>query len=812
MVAPQISPLPTPPARNDPANFAARGDAFLLALPQFRSEANAVSSFVDTRIQEAFDAGLANAASNASSAAASASAASGSASAASSSAASAAASYDQFDDRYLGPKSANPILDNDGNTLLVGAMYFNTAAMETRVWNGTAWQSASVVGGTVNSLNVTGALSYQGTLTGGTGVVNLGGGQLVKDIAGNLGLGIAPSPFISPTIQIGGFGSVFGDGNTLALGHGYTTSPFNGSSIHATTGERPLTLRIDKSDGAFKFFVAPAGTAGQPVSFFEAVRFTADLKVGISQPNPNAKLDILQGEIRAGTQESTGGSTILSGQYSGNETINIFGARRSSGGTVIGYSAEPRPDDAGYRSTQGQFVAAPKVIEMDSDGFKFLSAPNALTSRNVALTMNELGRMSNNGNLLLATTNQLGALGGSIRLGDVTAIDQDTNSTYIAAGSSGAEVSTRLKTGNLPVQISLNSASGAIIFRRSLAGAAGEVFAFAESGRFTSGGYFKVSPTGQYVDGSNSNRIATDNHLFISNAGDATVIASNLIENVSQAATYGSIVKAAFTGTHFIAFTGGSLAYQVLANGSVQNATNSYGAISDPKLKNILGSKGSTWQKTKAYNWIEYYLKSDTEQNTKMLGLNAADALEVSPGVVDFSDDMREEIYTETFTKMVPVTQTVVKESTTTSIELVDGQYRQVLSTKPVEVEEPVLDEFPLFDESGEPVLEEVSPYKAAVLDENGEVIEPEQPPEYRQKMHLVQRMEEVTEQVEKRRMVPTGEQTMSVKYSVIGMQYFRTVQECQSRIEGLETFSLQSSEVIDQLMARVASLEAASN
>lgn len=42
-----ITALPTPPSRSDPANFAARGDAFLGALPTFATEANAVASEVN---------------------------------------------------------------------------------------------------------------------------------------------------------------------------------------------------------------------------------------------------------------------------------------------------------------------------------------------------------------------------------------------------------------------------------------------------------------------------------------------------------------------------------------------------------------------------------------------------------------------------------------------------------------------------------------------------------------------------------------------------------------------------------------------
>ena len=69
----------------------------------------------------------------------SASAASGSASAASGSASSAAASYDSFDDRYLGSKASEPTVDNDGNPLLVGALYFNSSLGVMKVYDGSGW-------------------------------------------------------------------------------------------------------------------------------------------------------------------------------------------------------------------------------------------------------------------------------------------------------------------------------------------------------------------------------------------------------------------------------------------------------------------------------------------------------------------------------------------------------------------------------------------------------------------------------------------------------------------------------------------------
>ena len=66
------------------------------------------------------------------------------ASEAAASATAAAASADSFDDLYLGAKSSDPSVDNDGDALTTGDIYFNTSANNLRVWNGSAWQVAAV--------------------------------------------------------------------------------------------------------------------------------------------------------------------------------------------------------------------------------------------------------------------------------------------------------------------------------------------------------------------------------------------------------------------------------------------------------------------------------------------------------------------------------------------------------------------------------------------------------------------------------------------------------------------------------------------
>ena len=81
----------------------------------------------------------ANAANSASAAATSESNAATSESNAATSETNAAASYDDFDDRYLGAKAADPTVDNDGDALITGALYFNSTDGDMRVYNGSAW-------------------------------------------------------------------------------------------------------------------------------------------------------------------------------------------------------------------------------------------------------------------------------------------------------------------------------------------------------------------------------------------------------------------------------------------------------------------------------------------------------------------------------------------------------------------------------------------------------------------------------------------------------------------------------------------------
>ena len=121
------------------------------------AETNAASS------ASAASTSASNAATSASNAATSATASASSASASASSAAAAASTYDDFDDRYLGDKASDPTLDNDGNALLTGALYFNTTTDVMRVYTGSAWQDVAI---STNSPTFTGTVTADGLSLG----------------------------------------------------------------------------------------------------------------------------------------------------------------------------------------------------------------------------------------------------------------------------------------------------------------------------------------------------------------------------------------------------------------------------------------------------------------------------------------------------------------------------------------------------------------------------------------------------------------------------------------------------------------------
>lgn len=165
-----IPALPDAPALGDsPEVFNTKAFAFVAALDDWGTAANAVAAAVDADATAA-DADAATATTQAGIATTKANEAAASAvdansaelgaqaaqTAAELAATNAAASYDAFDDRYLGAKSSDPSVDNDGGALIIGALYFNTTDQKMKVYATLGWKDAgSAVNGTARRQSFT---------------------------------------------------------------------------------------------------------------------------------------------------------------------------------------------------------------------------------------------------------------------------------------------------------------------------------------------------------------------------------------------------------------------------------------------------------------------------------------------------------------------------------------------------------------------------------------------------------------------------------------------------------------------------------
>jgi hypothetical protein len=163
---------------NDPSDAANRptwwvgtsADAAASAAAAAASESAAAASETAAAASEAAAAtSETNAASSASSASTSATNAATSetnaAASATSAAADAALAADylaQFEESYLGSKTADPTTDNDGGPLQTGMIYFNSVTGILRVYNGSTWQNTADIATSVAWSQITDAPDYNG--------------------------------------------------------------------------------------------------------------------------------------------------------------------------------------------------------------------------------------------------------------------------------------------------------------------------------------------------------------------------------------------------------------------------------------------------------------------------------------------------------------------------------------------------------------------------------------------------------------------------------------------------------------------------
>jgi len=151
--------------------------------------------------------------------------------------------FDNFDDIYLGAKASDPSVDNDGNALNAGDLYFNTTSNNLKVYTGSAWADAALTA--ANFLTVANNLSDLNNA--GTARTNLGLGTAATSAATDF-VAVTGDAMTGDLTLGDNNKAIFGAGSDLQIYHDGTNSRI----ADAGTGRLQLLsnrLDINKSDG-----------------------------------------------------------------------------------------------------------------------------------------------------------------------------------------------------------------------------------------------------------------------------------------------------------------------------------------------------------------------------------------------------------------------------------------------------------------------------------------------------------------------------------------------------------------------------------
>jgi hypothetical protein len=226
-----------------------------------------------------------------------------------------------------------------------------------------------------------------------------------------------------------------------------------------------------------------------------------------------------------------------------------------------------------------------------------------------AMTLDASGRLGVGETSPAAVIHANAAGGGSIRASRST-----VSSEYIQMDHDGSDGSLRV------------SGAYAMLFHTN----------GGERARITSGGYFKASNTGSYVGSTGTY------HEMVSNDNNTLVVRNSSTSTVTDGTIFISNARNTTDNTYYIICAYNSTTnlfrFRVADSGDVTNTNNSYGAISDQKMKTDIVDAGSQWSDIKALRFRKFKMKDDPSGRVQ-LGVVAQEVELTSPGLVDEHQD-----------------------------------------------------------------------------------------------------------------------------------------------------------------------------
>jgi|9_EtaG_2_1085328.scaffolds.fasta_scaffold03844_3 hypothetical protein len=107
------------------------------------------------------------------------------------------------------------------------------------------------------------------------------------DSAGRLGIGVSPSAWRSGQKVLMAGNSGFSNFNNISTNFTHNVFHDGSSNKYVTTGEEAYQINLDSFENAIRFQVAASGTAGNAITFTEAMRIDTDGNIGMGTSSPS---------------------------------------------------------------------------------------------------------------------------------------------------------------------------------------------------------------------------------------------------------------------------------------------------------------------------------------------------------------------------------------------------------------------------------------------------------------------------------------------------------------------------------------------